>query len=230
MMKNLANIRFSAPSFVLRWFNPVVFKRISDPEELTRFEVEYSEKSKGLQAKPDYLSKACTLVFYRYTHPDRWLGGVALNSQAPFRYLASFDEAKTQELLNSKTIDPRSLLEITCLWMNSHRISSFERFMVYFLFLTKVCLSPQQTILCGSFHQGLIKMYEQLFDSVLVEGVSEVAGHRAYVKNFYTSRDKLMWRMTQLVFSGSSVAFRPRRKAPKPALTASSSGLQINQG
>lgn len=216
-MKTFTNIRFSV---FLRWLNPVVFKHISTPEELSQFEAYYSQKSRGLQAKPAYLAKACTLVFYRYARPDRWLGGVALNSQAPFRYLASFDEVTTQELLNSKNIDPCSLLEITCLWMNRQHISSFERFMIYFLFLGKVCLSPPQTIICGSFHQGLIKMYEQLFASILVEGVVEAAGHKAYAKTFYTTRHKLLWRMLRLVFTGSSVAFRSRQSLSLPKAQA----------
>ena len=70
------------------------------------------------------------------------------------------------------------------------------------------------------FGQDTGLMYEQLFASILVEGVVEAAGHKAYAKTFYTTRCKLLWRMLRLVFTGSSVAFRSRQSLSLPKAQA----------
>lgn len=178
---------------IKRYVDPILCRPLITAEELSEF-CRISSPKLPRDIDEAYARQGQCYAFCRPSDPDYWYGGFVLNEKPAFRSLALYSEAYKYQLLDQHKLSENDMVEISCLWMNVHRIRPLERIWIYTQLLYKAYTTGKQAIIAFCFLPKLQAMQRQVLDQLLDEGTACVGrnGQEFMVQSYYTRRHRFI--------------------------------------
>ncbi|MFD0878294.1 hypothetical protein ACFQ1A_29280, partial [Massilia pinisoli] len=171
---------------------------IASASERERFALIYQLASRGhKEVSAEYLEKSKIRVFYFSENPKVWKAGYVINTEPDFRYFEVFDNDTKNALLAKNKMSENDIAEVTCIWIESKGISTFERLQVYFQSMIDGIRVGKSYIFGGSTERKVMKLQKEIMPHDFASGEARIGDELTEFSVYFVGRWESLYTMTR---------------------------------